>query len=72
MCKHEEKNCPRCGTGFECKVGSITECQCYGIVLSSEERAFIEEHYNNDCLCRRCLIELKDRYFYFKEKYSLK
>ncbi len=68
---HEEKICPRCGTGFECKLGSITECQCYGIALNNEERAFIEVRYN-DCLCRNCLLELKSRYIFFKEKYFLK
>jgi hypothetical protein len=71
MCRHEEKNCPRCGTKFECKPGSITECQCYGITLNDEERAFIEERYN-DCLCRSCLLELKSRYVFFNEKYFLK
>ncbi len=71
MCMHEEKICPRCGTGFECKLGSITECQCYGIALNNEERAFIEVRYN-DCLCRNCLLELKSRYIFFKEKYFLK
>jgi hypothetical protein len=64
---HEEKICPRCGNGFECKLGSITECQCSGIVLNNEERAFIEERYN-DCLCKSCLVELKNRYIFFKEK----
>jgi hypothetical protein len=71
MCMHEEKLCPRCGNGFECKPGSITECQCYGIALNNEERAFIEDRYD-DCLCRSCLVELKSRYIFFKEKYFLK
>ena len=48
MCKHEEKICPRCAKRFECKAGSITECQCYGIKLSDEERAFVEDCYD-DC-----------------------
>lgn len=68
MCAHEEKSCPRCGNSFECKAGSITECQCFGIVLSTEEKAFMEERYN-ECLCRNCLVELKDRYVFFKEKF---
>lgn len=67
MCKHEEKQCPRCGNGFECKVGNISECQCAGVLLSIEERAFIETRYN-DCLCISCLKELKNRYVFFKEK----
>lgn len=56
MCKHEEKKCPRCNTSFECKPGNIGQCQCYGIVMTQEERVFIAEKYN-DCLCVRCLHE---------------
>ncbi len=71
MCMHEEKICPRCEAAFECKLGSITECQCYSILLDIEEKAFIEERYA-DCLCRSCLLELKNRYIFFKEKYLFK
>jgi len=70
MCKHEEKKCPRCSSSFECKSGDIVQCQCYGISFSTEERAFIEERYE-DCLCRKCLLELKHRYTFFTEKYFL-
>ena len=58
MCKYEEKICPRCENQFECKVGDIAHCQCYGISFTSEEKAFIEERYDA-CLCRNCLLELK-------------
>ena len=68
MCKHEAKQCPRCANSFECKVGDIAHCQCYIIALSTEEKAFIEERYN-DCLCSNCLQELKQRYVFFIEKY---
>jgi hypothetical protein len=71
MCMHEMKICPRCSHLFECKMGSITECQCYAIQLSNEERMFIEECYD-DCLCNSCLTELKTRYYAFKEKYLWK
>lgn len=64
------KICPRCNTTFECKTGNITVCQCNGIILSTEERAFIEMRYA-DCLCAKCLLQLKDRYVFFKEKYFL-
>ena len=37
MCKHEEKPCPRCRQTFECKPGDVVHCQCYGIMLSTEE-----------------------------------
>jgi len=65
---HEEKSCPRCNKPFECKAGDITQCQCYGIQLSVEERAFVEARYK-DCLCADCLLQLKNRYLLFKEKY---
>lgn len=68
MCKHEEKKCPRCSSPFECKVGDVTHCQCYGIQLTPEERAFLESRYG-DCLCRKCLLELKQRDTLFKEKF---
>ena len=68
MCKHEQKTCPRCQAPFECKVGDVMHCQCNGITFTNEEKAFIEERYT-DCLCRNCLMELKQRYTLFKEKY---
>jgi hypothetical protein len=70
MCKHEEKSCPRCRQVFECKVGDVHQCQCFGISFNTEEKAFIESRYN-DCLCRNCLLELKQRSVLFTEKYSL-
>jgi hypothetical protein len=71
MYMHEHKVCPRCSGLFECKVGSITKCQCYEIQLTVEERAFIEDMYD-DCLCLECLRELKSRYILFREKFLLK
>lgn len=68
MPDHEIKTCPRCNNTFECKAGDITQCQCYNIQLSTEERVFIEERYQ-DCVCDNCLLELKNRYVLFKEKY---
>jgi hypothetical protein len=68
MCKHEEKKCPRCQSPFECKVGDIGNCHCSAVKLSAEERNFIEERYR-DCLCHNCLLELKNKYILFKEKY---
>jgi len=58
MNKHETKACPRCNADFECKTGSITLCQCQSIELSAEQLAFIAERYA-DCLCARCLAELR-------------
>jgi Cysteine-rich CWC len=68
MCQHETKNCPRCDIPFECKPGNITHCQCYSIVFNPEEKAFIEQRYN-DCLCKACLLQLKDQVELFKEKF---
>src|ERR1700733_6909430 len=47
MCKHEEKYCPRCKAAFECKVGGIAQCQCFGIGLTPEEKAFLENRYED-------------------------
>ena len=58
---HEEKHCQRCGKSFECKAGTITQCQCAAIQLSVAERAFIEKQYE-DCLCIGCLFELQHAY----------
>ena len=68
MCKHEEKSCPRCHSAFECKVGDITHCQCSGITMTDSEKQFIAERYT-DCLCRKCLLELKQPEVLFSEKY---
>lgn len=68
MCMHEQKNCPRCNKGFECKAGSISECQCYGFKMTDELKAYLEERYT-DCLCRNCLDFLSQELNLFKEKY---
>ncbi len=65
---HETKSCPKCGKPFECKPGNITRCQCFGMKFTAEEKAFIEERYN-DCLCRNCLEQLKSQVELFKEKF---
>jgi hypothetical protein len=71
MCQHETKNCPRCKTVFECKPGNITQCQCYGIELTAELKAYIEQRYS-DCLCKSCLQYLQQELNLFKEKYLFK
>ncbi|MCX6352174.1 MAG: cysteine-rich CWC family protein [Bacteroidetes bacterium] len=58
--KHEEKTCPRCQKPFECKVGNIAECQCYGINFSEAEKEYIDAQFE-DCICRECLLELKEK-----------
>jgi hypothetical protein len=56
--KHEAKTCPRCLREFECKSGSVMQCQCSTVVLSLEDLEFINAHYD-DCLCATCLAVLK-------------
>lgn len=58
MAKHEEKDCPRCKTHFECKLGSITLCQCSRVELTIAQQEFINTHYT-DCLCASCMRELR-------------
>ncbi|MCW3091062.1 MAG: hypothetical protein JWP81_2131 [Ferruginibacter sp.] len=71
MCMHENKNCPRCRISFECKVGNITQCQCYGINLSDEEQQFISKQFT-DCLCADCIKALRSTYSISKFATSLK
>ena len=61
MCKHEDKNCPRCGILFECKVGNITQCQCNGILINTEEQQYIFKQFN-DCLCFSCILAIRLEY----------
>ena len=68
--KHEKKNCCRCDSFFECKVGDIANCQCTQMTLSLEEISFMEEMYD-DCLCANCIYEMKRRYVHFVNKYIL-
>jgi Cysteine-rich CWC len=68
MCRHETKSCPRCNRSFECKPGNITQCQCFGIKLTIEQKAYVELRYE-DCLCRNCLSILQNEVELFKEKF---
>jgi hypothetical protein len=65
---HEIKTCPRCNSSFECKPGNITQCQCFGLKFTEGEKAFIEERYH-DCLCKSCLLQLKNQVELFREKF---
>lgn len=58
MCMHETKHCPRCGVAFECKVGNITQCQCYGITLTTPEQEYIYKQFA-DCLCLACIKNIR-------------
>jgi len=61
MPRHEEKQCPRCRRLFECKSGSILLCQCQTVLLSPEQLEYIAFRYE-DCLCSRCLREVRGEY----------
>ncbi|MCU0335185.1 MAG: cysteine-rich CWC family protein [Chitinophagaceae bacterium] len=65
---HEQQVCPRCGTAFECRVGDVTNCQCYGIQLSAEAEAYVQQQYPAQCLCRSCLLQLQQRYHLFVQQ----
>lgn len=68
MCLHEIKRCRRCNAVFECKAGTVMQCQCFDVILTIEQRAYIEQRYN-DCLCISCLKYLQIELNFFKEKY---
>lgn len=53
------KACPRCGAPFVCRPDNPSICQCAGVVLNENARAYLRTHYK-DCLCRRCLEEIAD------------
>ncbi|MCX7612259.1 MAG: cysteine-rich CWC family protein [Ignavibacterium sp.] len=59
--KYEIKKCPRCGAKFECKVGNITQCECFTVKLSKNEIDFIKSIYE-DCICVNCLKKMKQLY----------
>ena len=52
------KSCPRCGAAFICQHENPAQCQCADVHLSPSARASIAEQYSNQCLCRKCLLEL--------------
>ncbi|HQW82969.1 MAG TPA: cysteine-rich CWC family protein [Ferruginibacter sp.] len=68
MRKHETISCCRCNINFECKPGSINQCQCNVIQLTVEEKVYIELKYD-DCLCINCLKAMQQEYVLFKEKH---
>ena len=61
MIKHEIKACPRCGSDFECKTGSIALCQCQTVSLDHGQSVYVAERYE-DCLCAACLAALRSEY----------
>lgn len=42
---------------FECNSGTVTQCQCRGVVVTPVQRDYIAARYDG-CLCRVCLAAL--------------
>ncbi len=57
MCIHETSCCPRCGSEMTCKVGNITQCDCFSVNISDETRYYLTKT-DYGCVCNRCLMEL--------------
>lgn len=70
MHKHELKTCPHCNTAFECKSGDIINCQCEQITLSTAQREYINQRYD-DCLCVNCLAELRQSYNHWQHRQNI-
>lgn len=56
----KNKVCPRCGAPFVCHHENPAICQCAGIILTENARAYLRTHYR-DCLCRKCLEEIANQ-----------
>lgn len=61
MLKHEEKQCSRCNSLFECRAGNISACQCSQVIIPEVLADHIATVYQ-DCLCLNCLQELNERH----------
>lgn len=55
------KACRRCGAAFVCRPDDVSHCDCSTLELSAEETRFISVQFR-DCLCKACLLELKEQY----------
>ncbi|MBR3407952.1 MAG: cysteine-rich CWC family protein [Paludibacteraceae bacterium] len=56
----QQKHCPRCGTAFTCMHDAPALCQCAGIALSPQTRAYLRATYS-DCLCAACLRAINEQ-----------
>lgn len=71
MSLHEKKQCPRCKGGFECKSGSILQCQCSKTEMSTEQLEYTRVRYD-ECLCLACLKELRSEYNFLSHNKNIK
>jgi hypothetical protein len=53
------KTCPKCKQIFDCQHDNIINCHCASVILTPEQRQFIQQNYSG-CLCRTCLLEIKE------------
>jgi hypothetical protein len=59
MSNHELHYCPSCQNSFECRVGNITQCQCFDIELTELQKEWVQNQFD-DCLCAACLLKIKE------------
>ncbi len=59
MSNHELHYCPSCQNSFECRVGNIAQCQCFGIELTELQKEWIQNQFD-DCLCAACLLKIQE------------
>src|SRR5690606_3900402 len=58
MAEHAVSLCPRCGSNMICKVGNITQCDCFTVQVSAETREFLSKT-DFACVCVNCLNDLE-------------
>lgn len=61
MPSHKLKHCPRCTTSFECKTGSVLNCQCKAVYLRPDQLDYIARHFDG-CLCAQCLESIAQEF----------
>jgi hypothetical protein len=49
--------CPSCKEKFECRKDNIQLCQCAGIVLTAQQKEWVQAQFDN-CLCATCLTKI--------------
>lgn len=60
--KYEPQECPRCKLPFVCNPHNVASCNCSQVTLSYEETRFIAKQFE-ECVCNKCLYELKYEYY---------
>ena len=56
--------CPKCGKTFTCDLESgKSRCWCFDIDIDTESLMSLKDSGLEGCLCRECLLNVKDRSF---------